>query len=76
MYQEKYCNCCGRKLRHAPETNMPMEDYVFIDKSWGYFSEKDGLRQKIVVCEKCFANWTRTFVRPPEELEDDEMVCY
>ena len=30
------CNCCGRVLEQ--------EEYINIEKQWGYFSDRDGTR--------------------------------
>ena len=30
------CDCCGKEIKKEKE------DYLEIEKTWGYFSEKDG----------------------------------
>ena len=40
-----YCNCCGKKI---PEGySRETEDFFHFEKTWGYFSGKDGTRQLI-----------------------------
>ena len=34
------CNCCRRPL--PVENGIVLEDYIHVDKAWGYFSERDG----------------------------------
>lgn len=69
-----YCNCCGKEIRIRENTQIALEDYVVIDKSWGYFSEKDGTRQKINICESCFEAWVKTFAVAPQESEELELL--
>ena len=45
------CNCCGKEIQIKENTQIALEDYIMIEKIWGYFSKKDGIRQKMVVCE-------------------------
>ena len=33
------CNCCRRPL--PVENGIVLEDYIHVDKAWGYFSECD-----------------------------------
>ena len=42
------CNGCGREilLDHA--------DYFHAEKTWGYFSEKDGRQDSFDLCEACY----------------------
>ena len=52
--KEVYCNCCGKQIKMKENTQIALEDCVVIEKSWGYFSGRDGVRQKVTVCEDCF----------------------
>ena len=49
------CNCCGREI--------PCEtaDYFHGEKTWGYFSEKDGRKDSLDLCEMCYDKLTETF---------------
>ena len=70
----KYCNCCGKEFHTKQDTQIVLEDFVQIDKVWGYFSKKDGLRQKMNICESCFEKWVAAFQVPPEEMEQKELI--
>lgn len=69
-----YCNCCGKQIEMKENTQTALEDYVVIEKSWGYFSDKDGIRQKMNICESCFDAWVQTFARAPQETEEQELL--
>lgn len=69
-----YCNCCGKEIKIKEDTQVALEDYIVIEKSWGYFSNKDGIRQKMDICESCFDAWTRTFAQPPQEVQENELL--
>lgn len=68
------CNCCGKEILKTDDTGVALEDYIVIEKSWGYFSRKDGIRQKMIVCESCFDAWTRSFTQPPQEEQERELL--
>lgn len=42
------------------------EDYVLIQKEWGYFSNKDGRKYTLRMCEDCFDRLTSECVISPE----------
>ncbi|WP_418751308.1 hypothetical protein [Frisingicoccus sp.] len=63
----KICNCCGRIIGQ--------EEYVHIEKVWGYFSrEKDGQKHVINLCEDCYDRLIRNFKYAPEILETTELI--
>lgn len=79
MAQGRYCNCCGKELLFQESNQndgqrIALEDYVTIDKLWGYFSGRDGIHQRVNVCEDCFQAWLATFARVPEEWEERELL--
>ena len=43
------CNCCRRPL--PVENGIVLEDYIHVDKAWGYFSERDGEKIAFDLCE-------------------------
>ena len=49
------CNCCGGEI--------PCEtaDYFHGEKTWGYFSDKDGRKDSLDLCEMCYDKLTETF---------------
>jgi ribosomal-protein-alanine N-acetyltransferase len=65
--QELLCNKCGKVLRS--ERGIAYEDYIYIRKDWGYFSQKDGKTQCFLLCESCVEQIARDFAIPAS-LED------
>ena len=49
------CNGCGKEI--------PMEtaDHFHGEKTWGYFSEKDGRQDSFDLCEACYDKMTAAF---------------
>ena len=45
---EVVCNMCGKSV------NPEKEEFVHIEKQWGYFSNKDGKTQEADFCEECW----------------------
>ena len=46
------CNICGHEI---PKDRFGyFQDYVHIDKTWGYNSDKDGENVCIDICQDCF----------------------
>jgi hypothetical protein len=61
------CDRCHKEVKKVSEGgwqsfsdttgrfNEPhFEDYVVIEQHWGYFSNKDGQRDRAVICESCY----------------------
>ena len=69
---EIYCNMCGKKIKQRQD--IPVEDFVSVKKTWGYFSEKDGVVQECDLCEKCFDEIARRFRIPVKQTELKEML--
>ena len=67
-----YCNKCGGVI--CLKEDVEKADYLKIEKSWGYFSNKDGICQHIQICEACYDEWVKTFVIPLEEKENTELL--
>lgn len=61
---ETFCNCCGKKIEK--------EDFVEIEKIWGYFSGKDGVKESFDLCETCYDKITAGFKIPPERKDITE----
>lgn len=66
------CNVCGRTLRK--ENDIVVEDFLYIEKNWGYFSSKDGCTHKLVICEKCYDKSIETFLVPVKVTDTTEMI--
>lgn len=58
------CNMCGKTIVFGEGHDK--EDYVLIQKEWGYFSNKDGRKYTIRMCEDCFDRLTSDCVISPE----------
>lgn len=61
------CQCCGETIKKIDKRNYP--DYLSIDKTWGYFSNKDLERHRFIICERCYDRWTSSFVLPIDKEE-------
>jgi hypothetical protein len=61
------CDRCGEAVKkvneggwqptdetHGRWTEPHFEEYVVIEQHWGYYSNKDGQRHRIVICEPCY----------------------
>ena len=68
--QELICNACGRTQRM--EQGIPVEEFLEVTKSWGYFSHKDGRTQHFCLCEDCYDQITAAFVRHPKTRQETE----
>lgn len=66
------CNRCGKTIKMKNE--IPLEEFIQVRKSWGYFSKKDGRTQEFVLCEDCVEWLEREFVKPSYEYETLEMI--
>ncbi|MCD8232056.1 MAG: hypothetical protein LUD14_09675 [Clostridiales bacterium] len=66
-----YCNCCGKKIHTREDARM--EDYFHLEKTWGYFSKRDGLTQEADICEDCLEQWMQTFRSAPDVRERTEI---
>lgn len=62
-----YCNKCGKKIR--VEGQIPEAEELHVEKSWGYFSKKDGENHKFDLCEECYDLWCESFSIPAEKEE-------
>jgi hypothetical protein len=67
-----FCNCCGKKIRQ--ENKVPMEDILYVKKSWGYFSKKDGSVHEFDLCEACYDHLVKQFVLPVKISRQKELL--
>lgn len=65
------CNCCGQLI--SKEGNK-REDYLRIEKEWGYFSDKDREIHEFYICEKCYDRWIMGFRIPVAIRETEEVL--
>ena len=67
-----YCNCCGKQIILEPKEKR--EDYLFVQKEWGFFSGKDGEIHHFRICEACYDRWTAQFAVPVCVKEQTELL--
>ena len=48
MKQIYICNGCGKKI------NGKEQDFLHVQKEWGYFSSKDMELHELYLCEECY----------------------
>ena len=65
--REVHCNQCGTAV-NKNELNY-FDDYISIDKTWGYHSPADGETHSIELCADCYFEWIKGFKIPPEVVE-------
>lgn len=66
------CNCCGREL--VIDNDIQKEDTLNVEKTWGYFSNKDGVTDRFIVCEACYDSWIANFAIRPARTETTELL--
>ena len=71
-YREVRCNRCGREI--PLREGIPTEDFLSVDKVWGYASAQDGIRVRFDLCETSVDQLIGGFVLPPEREEQTEWV--
>ena len=59
------CDCCGKEIKTL---KADYEDYLVIDKTWGYGSTKDGERHEVHICESCYDKWVQGFIHKPVDV--------
>lgn len=66
------CNLCGKNIKVI--NDIPREDFIEINKTWGYFSKKDGKKWKIRICEECADTFAAGMMIPHEECDATELL--
>lgn len=61
------CNQCGKEI--VVSGGVPSEDVLEVEKQWGYFSGKDGRRDRFALCEACYDALLEGFCVPTEMEE-------
>lgn len=67
-----YCNGCGKRIEKKGE--ILQEDILHVEKSWGYFSNKDTQKHSFDLCEDCYEKMIRGFVIPVYAEEEKELL--
>ena len=66
MEKKICCNMCKREIGQ--------EDYLDVEKKWGYFSGKDQKIYRFRICEACFDSLIGNFRIPAEGREQTELL--
>ena len=53
------CNQCGQEIPVIK--GVAREDYLSVEKQWGYFSKKDGQTDTFDLCEDCYDKLAASF---------------
>ena len=67
------CNSCGKMILQS-ENGLMMEEMASFSHTWGYFSQKDGLKQEFELCESCFDRIAESFQISVDTTEQKEML--
>ena len=67
------CNVCGQLLQED-EQQTAQKDWLTVQKSWGYFSNKDREKHRFCICEDCYDKWVSEFLIPVEVSEETELL--
>ncbi len=66
------CNQCGKELK--VKNGLLMEGCFHGEISFGYFSNKDGIKHSFDLCEECYDKMIRGFAIAVEEEELSELL--
>lgn len=66
------CNQCGKEYVVTQEGMHP--EYLQVEKSWGYFSDKDGEHHRFDLCEECYDRLLAGFRIPASKAERTELL--
>ena len=66
--ETRICNVCGKTVE------LPFGEGLSVEKTWGYFSGKDGERHSFFLCEDCYDRITAAFAVPVKIREVTELL--
>ena len=66
------CNQCGKNIE--VRENMILEEVFNGNHVCGYFSKRDGIRDKFDLCEDCYEKFLKSFLIPVDSEEESELV--
>lgn len=69
---EIYCNKCKKQIKSSQ--GMEQEGVLRVEKTWGYFSGKDGEKHTFDLCEDCYDEIVKSFAIPVETEELTELL--
>lgn len=55
------CNACGKEIEK--DGYGYLKDYLHVEKTWGYNSNKDEEVHKFDICEECYDNIIKSFLK-------------
>ena len=58
------CNQCGQDI--VRDRFGYFQDYLAIEKGWGYHSPYDGEVHSMDICQDCYKQWVAGFKIPPQ----------
>lgn len=61
VLEKRICNNCGKTIDIKNH-----EEHIHVYKYWAFNSNKDGIRQKFDLCEKCVDSIVSNFKYPPD----------
>lgn len=67
------CNRCKKEISIS-DTGMMLEDYLHVEKTWGYFSKQDGQRIAFDLCEECTSQLISEFEVPVYQEDVSELI--
>lgn len=70
--KEYVCNKCGKFI--GTEGQIIKEDFLYVNKKWGYFSKKDGEVHEFCLCEKCYDSLLDGFKVAAKVEESSELL--
>jgi hypothetical protein len=47
------------------------DDYLSVEKTWGYHSPMDGEAHEFDICAGCYRDWVKAFKIPPGKEETE-----
>ncbi len=59
IVSEVICNVCGKKMEK--DKHGYIEDFIHVEKQWGYTSDNDGETETADICESCWNKFKETF---------------
>lgn len=67
------CNGCKRLIHGMNEAEL-YEEYLHIEKTWGYFSKQDGQKIAFDLCEQCVNDLLKRLCIPAYQEEEIEFL--
>ncbi len=67
------CNRCKKEIPIS-DTGMMLEEYLHVEKIWGYFSKQDGQRIAFDLCEECTGKIISEFDLPVYQEDVSELI--